>query len=263
MLAWSVNAKGEQMAGQRAGRLQGKVAVVTGAGRGIGKAIALAYAKEGAAVCCAARSQGEIEETAAAIHQTGGQSLAIQTDVTQLPMVDHLFRATVEAFGGMDIVVINAGVHYDRRRVEDSHPAEWLATLEVNLIGAYYCARAAIPYLKQRGAGKIITVGSGLGHRGLPSSSAYACSKAGLWMLTRVLAQELWPFNISVNELIPGPVLTERTEETQEERQDTVFAIDSEWIKTPEEVAPLALFLATQPDKGPTVQSYSLMRRDM
>ena len=80
--------------------------------------------------------------------------------------------------------------------------------LEVNLLGAYYCAQAAIPALKQRGAGKIITVGSGLGHRGMVGLSAYACSKAGLWMLTRVLAQELWSYNISVNELIPGPVVT-------------------------------------------------------
>src|SRR5918996_5847805 len=138
------------MANHQVGRLQGKVAVITGAGRGIGQAIAIAYAKEGAVVCCAARSQAQIDETAAAIRQTGGQSVAIQTDVTQLPAVDHLFRATVEVFGGVDIVVINAGAHYDRRLVEDSQPAEWLPTLEVNLIGAYYCARAAIPYLKQR-----------------------------------------------------------------------------------------------------------------
>jgi 3-oxoacyl-[acyl-carrier protein] reductase len=81
-------------------------------------------------------------------------------------------------------------------------------------------------------------------------------------MLTRVLAQELWPFKISVNELIPGPVITETTRDIQQERQDTVFAIDSEWIKGPEDVVPLALFLATQPDTGPTAQSYSLMRRD-
>ncbi len=245
-----------------AGTLQGKVAVVTGAGRGIGKAIALAYAREGAAVCCAARSQSQIDATAAEIRQAGGRSLAVQTDVTQWAAVDKLFQATAAAFGGVDIVVINAGAQYDRRPVEDSIPADWLATLGVNLIGAYYCAKAAIPHLKQRGAGKIITVGSGIGHRGMPNSSAYACSKAGLWMLTRVLAQELWPFNISVNELIPGPVITDMDRHLQQQPQGSVFAIDSEWVKTPEDVAPLALFLATQPDKGPTAQSFSLMRRD-
>jgi 3-oxoacyl-[acyl-carrier protein] reductase len=247
---------------QQTGKLYGKVAVVTGAGRGIGSAIALAYGNEGAAVCCAARSLAQIQETAAAMTHAGGHSLAVQTDVTQWPSVEHLFQATVDAFGGVDIVVINAGAQYDRRHVEDSHAADWVATLEVNLIGAYYCAKAAIPHLKQRGAGKIITVGSGIGHRGLPGSSAYACSKAGLWMLTRVLAQELWPFKISVNELIPGPVVTAMSRDTPQQGQDTVFAVDSEWVKGPEDVIPLALFLATQPDTGPTAQSYSLMRRD-
>ena len=105
-----MDAKGSHMATSQAGRLQGKVAVVTGAGRGIGKAVALALAKEGAAVCCAARSQAQIDATAAAIRQAGGQSVAIQTDVTQLPAVDRLFRATAKAFGGVDIVVVDARV---------------------------------------------------------------------------------------------------------------------------------------------------------
>ena len=245
------------------GKLQGKVAVVTGAGRGIGRAIASAYAGERAAVMCAARSAPQLAETVADITRAGGQAIAVRADVTQLAEVEGLFKSAAEAFGGVDIVVINAGAQYDRSHVESGRPADWLATLEVNLVGAYYCAKAAIPHLKRRGAGKIITVGSGVGHRGLPGSSAYACSKAGLWMLTRVLAQELWRFRISVNELIPEPVVTEMNHDIQPGQQDTVFAIDSEWLKTPADVVPLALFLATQPDTGPTAQSYSLMRRDM
>lgn len=138
-------------------QLTGKVAVVTGAGRGIGKAIALAFAKAGAVVSCAARTVNEIQETEREIKENGGQALAIQTDVTQLKSVENLFRKTVECFGGIDIVVINAGVNYDRRTVEESVPEDWKMTLEVNLIGAYNCAHIAIPYLKQRGAGKIIT----------------------------------------------------------------------------------------------------------
>jgi 3-oxoacyl-[acyl-carrier protein] reductase len=104
-------------------------------------------------------------------------------------------------------------------------------------------------------------VGSGVGHRGLPGSSAYACSKAGLWMLTRVLAQELAAYNISVNELIPGPVATDMTGAQAAQRQG-VFGIEGEWVKSPDDVVPLALFLATQPPIGPTAQSFSLMRRD-
>jgi 3-oxoacyl-[acyl-carrier protein] reductase len=241
--------------------LKNKVAVVTGAGRGIGRAIAIAYARAGASVACAARTQAEIDDTASTIVTAGGQAIAVQTDVADLHSVSHLFETVAQHFNGVDILVLNAGVNYDRRTVEDSVPLDWQRTMAVNLVGAYYCAQAAIPYLKARGAGKIITIGSGLGHRGTAGNSAYACSKAGLWMLTRVLAQELWAYNISVNELIPGPVNT-AIDTGQPVPQQSVRGFESEWVKMPEDVTGLALFLATQPDVGPTAQSFSLMRRD-
>lgn len=233
-----------------------QVAVITGAGRGIGAAIAKAYATAGAAVVCAARTRGELDQTVAAIQATGGRAMAVPTDITDLVAVDRLFATAAEAFGGVDLVVLNAGIYADRHRVQDSDPAAWTRTVEVNLFGAYYCARAAIPHLKNRGAGKMILVGSGRGHRGIPSGSSYAVSKAGLWMLTRVLAQELWPERISVNELIPGPVATTIN------AGESASVVESEWVKTPADVVPLALFLATQPVTGPTGQSFSLMRRE-
>ena len=240
------------------GRLEGKVAVITGAGRGIGKAIALAYARHGAAVGCVARTAADIEGTAAELARDGGRALAIRADVRDRQAVEVAFAEASREFGGLDIVVINAGVHRDRGPVDASDPEAWCETIDTNLVGAYYCARAAIPHLRQRGAGKIITVGSGLGHRGVAGGSAYASSKAGLWMLTRVLAQELAPHNISVNELIPGPVDTSMN--PRGAGTSTLGA--SEWLKTPEDVVPLALFLAEQPDVGPIAQSFSLMRRD-
>ncbi len=241
--------------------LKNKIAVVTGAGRGIGRAIAIAYARAGASVACAARTQSEIDDTVSTIVAGGGRAIAVQTDVTDLRSVSHLFETVAHHFNGVDILVINAGANYDRRTVEDSVPLDWQRTLAVNLVGAYYCAQAAIPYLKARGAGKIITIGSGLGHRGTAGNSAYACSKAGLWMLTRVLAQELWAYNISVNELIPGPVNT-TIDAGYPIPQQSTLGFESEWVKAPEDVTGLALFLATQPDIGPTAQSFSLMRRD-
>ena len=245
------------------GPLSGKVALVTGAGRGIGKAIATGYANAGAAVCCVARTQSQIDRTVADIRRDGGTAISAQADVTDYASVVQAFDVAVREFGGVDIVVINAGGNYDDSPdIESGSPEQWTNTVQVNLIGSYHTAHAAIPHLKERGGGKIIAIGSGIGHRGRPGESAYASAKAGLSMLVRVLAQELWQYNISVNELIPGPVLTERLARTFADRPDSVFQIDSEWIKTPEDVVPLALFLATQPDKGPTGQTYSLMRRD-
>lgn len=240
-------------------RLDGKSAVVTGAGRGIGRAIALAYGKLGARVCCAARTTAEIEAVASEIQQCGGDAMAHFVDVMDLASVETLFTAATGKFGGVDIVVINAGVYLERKTVEESDPAKWRQTLDVNVVGSYHTAKAAIPHLKRRGAGKMILVGSGIGTRPVPASSAYACAKAGVHILTRALAQELYADRISVNELVPGPVWTSMTLPNEE---NVRAHFKNEWLKMPEDVVPMAVFMATQPDFGPTGQSYSLMQRD-
>ena len=246
------------------GVLSGKAVIVTGAGRGIGRAIAIGYAAAGAAVCCVARTESDIARTVADIRSYGGTATSVQADVTDYDSVVHAFDAARSEFGGVDIVVINAGGNLDDSRdVESGSLEQWTDTVQLNLVGSFHTARAAIPHLKERGAGKIIAIGSGLGRRGRTGMSAYASAKAGLSLLVRVLAQELWQHNISVNELIPGPVLTNRVVQSYAQGSGSVFQDDSEWVKTPEDVVPLALFLATQPDKGPTGQTYSLMRRDM
>ena len=236
--------------------LKDRVAVITGAGRGLGRGLAKGFAAEGAAVACAARTASELDGVVAEIRSAGGSALALPTDVSQLASVEALVAATLAEWGRLDVLVINAGICPDMgSSIFDSDPQQWADTVVVNLTGAYYCVKAAVPHMRQAG-GHIIVLGSGKGHRAMPNDSAYACSKAGAWMLVRTMAEELSGEGICVNELIPGPV------DTPMNPLGAGQPSAAEWHKQPEDVLPLALFLATQPLQGPTGQSFSLMRRD-
>jgi 3-oxoacyl-[acyl-carrier protein] reductase len=244
--------------------LTGKVAIVTGAGRGIGAAIATGYAQAGASVVCASRTATEVQAVAGAISNQGGRALAVATDVTHPQAVDALLRQTVEWAGGLDILMLNHGISLDWKRVEESNVADWLSTFDINLHGAYHCARLAIPYLKRRGGGNILMMGSGQGHHGSPGVAAYACSKAALWMLVRVLADELRGDSINVNEILPGGVRTTLDRHRPPSEAPAASPRPAgERIREPDEIVPLAVFLAGQPATGPTGQSFSLRRQTL
>lgn len=239
-----------------------RTAVVTGAGKGIGKAIALAYADQEMNVCCISRTLEDLKQTVAMIEKKNGTAIYYACDVTDQKEMTNAFYNAYQEYGSIDIVVINAGADCEKKSTEQLELEEWKRVIDVNLTGAFITAKVAIPYLKKSNSGKIITIGSGMGHKGRSNGSAYNCSKAGLWMLTRTLAQELMEYNISVNELIPGPVDTEMGILSKKDN-NSAFSINGEWIKSPEDVTELALFLANQSNVGPTAQSFSLMRRDL
>ena len=241
-------------------KLAEKIALVTGSGRGIGRALALAFAREGADLVLAARTPEQLDAVAADIRALGRRVLSVPTDVADRASVDALAENVRREFGRLDILVNNAGGGIEHNRILDSDPELWIADVTVNCISAYLVSRALLPLMIDSGGGRVINVGSGMGHRPTPNSSAYHVGKAGMWMLTQCLAEEVWEHAIAVNEIIPGPVATHLTQGRMQVGGPPPFA-PSEVVKAPEDVVPLALFLVTQPDGGPTAQSFSLARR--
>lgn len=241
--------------------LAGQTAIVTGGGRGIGRAIALAAAGAGADVCVAARSKEQIEDVAAEIRKLGRKGIAEVCDVSDLESVSAMIESAVSQLGKLDILVNNAGGGLERTPIGEDNPDVWKEVIEINLLGTYYCSRQALRHLK-KSKGKIINVGSGMGHQARATNSSYNVAKAGVWMLTRCLAMQLWEEGVAVNELIPGPVETELTKDAfQASRPHPQMA--SEWIKQPEDVVPLAMLMLTQPELGATGQSFSIARRPL
>ncbi len=202
-------------------RLRDKVALVTGAGRGIGRAISLAYATEGAKLALAARSLEQLDETAAAAQALGADTCTIGMDVTDQTAVEDMVRRTVEAFGRMDILVNNAGIIGPIGPAEKNDVEAWVRTLHVNLVGTYLCCRAVIPIMAEGGGGRIINL-SGSGSTSAPYHlSAYGSSKAAIIRLTEILALELADRNIQVNALGPGSIHTRMWEEITEGARQT------------------------------------------
>ena len=240
--------------------LSGRTAVVTGGGRGIGKAIALSYAAAGADVAVVARTSSQVGEVAEQIRAMGQNGIPVTADLTDPGNVDAAVSLIKFEFGQVDILVNNAGGATDRSAMVESSREDWLSAIRLNIDSVYLMTLGLIPLMSK--GSKVINVGSGMGHSSGGANSSYRVGKAGAWMLTQCMAEEFWDRGIEVNELVPGPVMTDATKSFMEVGGPPPFA-PSERVKTPEDVAPLALWLATQKAGGPTGQSFSLARRPL
>ncbi len=189
-------------------KLKNKVAIITGGGRGIGEAIALAFAREGAHLAVASRTQTELDQVAARIQELGGQVRAIRTDVSNRDDVTRLIEATLTTYGQIDILVNAAGVYGPIGLMWDVDIDEWIQAMHINLFGTFVCCHAVLPHMIERRQGKIVNFSGGGATSPLPRFTAYGVSKTGIVRLSETLAEEVKEFNIEVNAVAPGAVDT-------------------------------------------------------
>ena len=229
-------------------KLAGKVAVITGASKGLGRAMALALGGAGARLALVSRDRQQLKATAEAAHALGAEAKIFQTDVTQEEEVRRLEKEVINGFGHVHILINNAGINI-RKPVIDFTLAEWRAVLDTNLTGAFLACRSFVPHMKGQGYGRILNLTSIMSHVALPGRSAYAASKSGLLGFTRALALELAPEQITVNGISPGPIATEMNTpiiQNPEANQQFISRIPlGRWGKV-EEVGQLALYLCSE-----------------
>jgi len=240
-------------------KLEGKVAIITGAGRGIGRAIALAFAEEGADVVVVSRTPAEIEATAAEIQGRKQRALAVPADVSSPQDVTTVLQRTIQEFGTMHILVNSAGVQGPIGPMVDNDLEHWTQTVQTNLIGAFLCCRAVLPIMIRQRWGRIINLSGGGATGPRPNFSAYAVSKAALVRLTETLAEEVRPYDVLVNAIAPGAVKTRMLDEVLEAGEQGGAHELAQARKCREEggadpriAAELAVFLASDAADGVT-----------
>ena len=231
--------------------LQDRVALITGASRGIGASTAKILAQRRARVAVSGRTVSDLEGVAASIRKNGGEALVVRCDVVNPSQVAAMTEAVMKKWGRLDILVNNAGLGTPAKPVEEVTPEEWDETILLNLKSVFLCIRAAAPVMKRQNYGRIVNVSSFAGRFfSRLSGPQYSSAKAGVLGFTRHMAAELGPFGICVNSVAPSPVLTERVKakwnsRTEEEKQKILAGIPLGRVAQPEEIATVIAFLAS------------------
>lgn len=227
-------------------KLKDRVAIVTGAARGIGKAIALTFVREGARVALVDVDRDQLDLVKDEIVKNKGEALSLPCDISQSPQVKEMVNQVREAFGRVDILVNNAGI-IRRGTIETVTEEDWDRVIEVNLKGTFNCCKAVFGIMKQQGYGKIVNISSIAGKMGdITSAPGYGPSKAGIDALTKTLARQLAPYGINVNGVAPHAIETEMSAQWSEERRREIIAsIPLGRLGKPEDVAEAVLFLVS------------------
>jgi len=229
------------------GMLDGRVAIVTGAGGGLGEGICLGLAREGAKIACAGRTQESIDLIRDKVRGAGGEAIAVLCDVTAKASVDAMTALVAQEFGGLDILVNNAAI-YPRRAWTEITEAEWDEVQATNLKGYFLCAQSAFPYMTPRGHGRIINVASITFFGGWGMLLDYVVSKGGIVAFTRALAREIGPEGVTVNTLSPGAFPTDAEKIHPNPEEYTRYVLENQSIKrrgTPDDIGNLVTFLAS------------------
>ncbi|NJR14504.1 MAG: 3-oxoacyl-[acyl-carrier-protein] reductase [Calothrix sp. CSU_2_0] len=226
--------------------LKGQVAIVTGASRGIGRAIALELSKQGAAIVVNyAASSGAADAVVDTITQAGGNAIALQADVSKADQVDALINAVMEKFSRVDILVNNAGITRDGLLLR-MKPEDWQAVIDLNLTGVFLCTRAVSKIMLKQRSGRIISITSVAGQMGNPGQANYSAAKAGVIGFTKTVAKELASRGITVNAVAPGFIATDMTSELGNTAEILKF-IPLARFGQPEDIAGMVRFLAADP----------------
>jgi len=244
--------------------LRGKTAIITGGAGGIGTCIANEYARAGANVVVASRNRENLDKVAADIKFLGAESLAITVDITDPDQVDSMVKETVDTFGGLDVIVNNAGGGASMKKAEDTPYDEWVQLIDFNLTGTFVCCMAAGKQMIAQNSGKIINISSTAGTKGNPGMLHYSAAKAGVISLSNNLSFMWAEHNINVNTILPGLIATPMMRKygvipgDTDEEGNRVPRLDLP--PEPEEVADLALFLASEASDSITGEAIPIRR---